>query len=200
MAYSINNGTDQSRRMHALALAMPKWVDLGALNDIYEEAARLRRCGKDVHVDHRIPLQHPEVCGLHVPWNLAIIWAEENIRKGNTFDSLDYVPRDETPPKTDSYGRPSDWLKFCPHGKKKNRVAKSGEEYCSTCPDCWSAYSARRKAAIAEISGATEAAYQRGWDAGRRHEIALAIQESKVDADVAKANARLARKLKLRGL
>lgn len=36
-------------------------------------------------VDHIIPISHPDVCGLHVPWNLQIIPQAENRAKGNTF-------------------------------------------------------------------------------------------------------------------
>jgi hypothetical protein len=60
--------------------ATPPWLNaeqLAAMAEIYEKARRGQ------HVDHIVPLKHPRVCGLNVPWNLEIVPAEVNLAKSN---------------------------------------------------------------------------------------------------------------------
>lgn len=56
------------------------------IRQIYKECAD--RCSdlETFQVDHIIPLTHPDICGLHVPWNLQILSTIENNIKSNKFD------------------------------------------------------------------------------------------------------------------
>ena len=57
---------------------------VGTLNQFYNYANRISECvGIKHHVDHVLPLAGDGFTGLHVPWNLQVIPATINLRKGN---------------------------------------------------------------------------------------------------------------------
>lgn len=66
-------------RKSRLKQATPPWADLQAIEAFY--AAR-----ENSEVDHIIPITHPDVCGLHVPWNLQYLAPVDNNMKNNRFD------------------------------------------------------------------------------------------------------------------
>lgn len=79
------NAATAKRRAQKLR-ALPKWVDTKQLDSFYKQAQTLtRQTQQPHHVDHIVPLQNPNVCGLHVPWNLQVILAEDNLRKSNSW-------------------------------------------------------------------------------------------------------------------
>jgi hypothetical protein len=67
--------------------ATPKWVNRNEIQAVYVECRRRSAdSGIPHHVDHIIPLRGKGVSGLHVPWNLRVIPAVENLRKGNRLE------------------------------------------------------------------------------------------------------------------
>lgn len=69
----------RARAMKSLA----SWANLEAIETFYIEAARLTdETGIPHEVDHVIPLNGMDVCGLHVETNLQIITRSENRKKG----------------------------------------------------------------------------------------------------------------------
>lgn len=77
----------KARRRASKMQATPKWItkaDFAAIEEWYQLAKDLQWLSEEkLHVDHIIPLQGKNVCGLHIASNLQILPASENIRKGN---------------------------------------------------------------------------------------------------------------------
>ena len=75
------------RRELAKINRTPPWLSveqLAEITRIYKERERLQNVtGELYHVDHIVPLQGRNVSGLHVPWNLRVISAYENLTKGS---------------------------------------------------------------------------------------------------------------------
>lgn len=69
----------------------PAWLnkaDLMAMRQFYVLAAqKTKASGFSWHVDHIVPLQGASVSGLHVPSNLQVIPAAQNIAKHNRFEA-----------------------------------------------------------------------------------------------------------------
>jgi hypothetical protein len=80
------NRAKTARRRAAETQATPPWVDHAAIAAVYAEQQTYIDLGVEVHVDHIVPLRGENVCGLHVPWNLRVILAEDNLRKNNKLD------------------------------------------------------------------------------------------------------------------
>lgn len=68
----------------------PQWLtddDFWMIEQAYELAAlRTKMFGFAWHVDHALPLRGKKVSGLHTPYNLQVIPAVENLRKGNRME------------------------------------------------------------------------------------------------------------------
>jgi len=66
--------------------ATPSWltaIHKAQIQEMFEIAkAKETQTGKKYHVDHIIPINGGDVSGLHVPWNLQLLTATENLSKG----------------------------------------------------------------------------------------------------------------------
>lgn len=84
LMYPWKHQMKKARRRAAKYNATPWWLtaeDLHSIELWYRLAVSLGE-----QVDHIVPLKSPIVCGLHVPWNLRVIPAGENLSKGNRED------------------------------------------------------------------------------------------------------------------
>lgn len=81
-----------SFRRASLQQATPPWLTQEQKQDIkslYVLAQKFENMfGLEYHVDHIIPLNGENVCGLHVPWNLQILESKMNLKKSNKTDAF----------------------------------------------------------------------------------------------------------------
>jgi hypothetical protein len=87
--YKDNRGeyiARNAKRRACKVQATPKWANLSKIEGLYKLAQYLtKKHGRQIHVDHIVPLQNPLVCGLHVEDNLQLLFADENLSKSNSF-------------------------------------------------------------------------------------------------------------------
>lgn len=76
----IRNANSKAYRVRKIQ-RLPKWANLNTIKNIY------KNCPEGMVVDHIIPLQGENVCGLHVENNLQYLTISENTQKGNKFVS-----------------------------------------------------------------------------------------------------------------
>lgn len=69
-----------AKRRGRLKEATPSWCDMDKIKEIY------RNCPIGHQVDHIVPIQGKNVCGLHVSWNLQYLPTAENLAKGNKYE------------------------------------------------------------------------------------------------------------------
>lgn len=76
----------RARRRAKQESATPDWltaIDKAMIQEMYDVAqAREMQTGIKHHVDHIVPINGKKVSGMHVPWNLQVITAQENLSKG----------------------------------------------------------------------------------------------------------------------
>lgn len=79
-----------AKRRALKLLATPSWLTAthyDAIRVLYTKSAAVSELtGIPFHVDHIVPLQGELVCGLHVPWNLQVLPAYENLSKSNKHE------------------------------------------------------------------------------------------------------------------
>lgn len=77
----------RARYIQAVVLSAPPWVDRWELYALAAFAKALTVfTGKQYVCDHIVPVNHPRICGLTVPWNIQVVTWHVNAAKGNRWD------------------------------------------------------------------------------------------------------------------
>ena len=78
------------RKLLKSSNAVPNWLTPEMKKQIRDVYIHMRDCravtGEPYHVDHIVPLNGENVCGLHVPWNLQVLPADVNTSKSNEWE------------------------------------------------------------------------------------------------------------------
>ena len=87
-SYSIAGARSRAERL----LRYPPWISKQQeeqIKAIYNLRDKLNKCHAKAywHVDHIIPLVGKEISGLHIPENLQIIPAKDNLKKGASYEA-----------------------------------------------------------------------------------------------------------------
>jgi len=80
--------------------ATPKWANQSKIQELYVQRDLIQKATCVAHtVDHWVPLNSPNACGLHWEGNLRVITDDENSRKSNLYwpDMWDYGYGTELP-------------------------------------------------------------------------------------------------------
>jgi len=76
------------RKAYLIAIykATPDWLDRGEIKKLVAiRNVATELTGVEHVIDHIVPLNHPRVCGLNVPWNMQILTRKQNAAKSNVW-------------------------------------------------------------------------------------------------------------------
>lgn len=77
----------EAKRRSKKLESTPNWAELEKIEVLYQKAKWLSKLtGLVYHVDHIVPLQGENVCGLHCWNNLQILESSINFSKGNKYE------------------------------------------------------------------------------------------------------------------
>lgn len=120
--------------------ATPPWANEDAVKAVYVKAHHLRLLGKDVNVDHIIPLHGVLVCGLHCEQNLRVVPRLYNAHLSNRIypgcpqmELFNDLSHDESP----SNALREAWMRKKVHAPKAPRTVPPSDQmsllplYCS---------------------------------------------------------------------
>jgi hypothetical protein len=79
----------KTNRKRHVKKATPFWADMQRIKVKHKERiAMTNMTGLEHHVDHIVPLQGANVCGLNIPANMRVILARDNISKRNKWETV----------------------------------------------------------------------------------------------------------------